>query len=210
VKKKQGNVRVNVAVDDKEWDRAEEFLLRQTPADLVVAVLEAGKIFNRVLGSRANRGGKKVDQIYELRDSLADMPSILTAHKIRQKMLTQKNFELDIDEAEYVFEAYKRGALDLLSREKFSRSISEKVIDLALYLWEGSQKKIRQGASWILGLLLLIIFLADTTLGRWIASVFVAISHFVWTWLVIILIFLAVAAVVLISLFAYLGREKKE
>jgi len=208
MKKKKGNVRVNVAVDDREWDRAEEFLLRKTSADLMVAVLEAGKIFNRVLASRANRAGKKITQIYELRDSFADLPSVLAAHKMRNKVLTQKNFELDLDEAEYIFEAYKRGALDLLSREKFTRNIFERLNDWWLYLWEGSQKKIRQYTGWILGSLLLIVFLADTSLGRLLASVFVAISHFVWTWLVIILIFLAVAAVVLISLFAYLGRNK--
>ena len=199
---------MNIAVDDKEWDRAEEFLLRKTSADLMVAVLEAGKIFNRVLSSRASRSGKKIDQIHELRDSFADLPSILAAHKMRQKMLTQKNFELDFDEAEYIFEAYKKGALDLLSREKFSRNLFEKIHDQWLYLWEGSQKKIRQWTGWILGLLLLIVFLADTSLGRFLASVFVAISHFFWTWLVIILIFLAVAAVVLVSLFVYLGRGK--
>jgi len=87
----------------KRWEKIDRRVKSGLEANYKLAILEADKIFDRVIKELG----------YEVEKKLSNIDEIKEAGKIKNKIVEDKKFKLSREEAKRVLDAYKKGLEEL-------------------------------------------------------------------------------------------------
>lgn len=91
----------------KEWRRIEERLLSKMPSEYKVAILEADAFTDRMLSEMGYEGKDVGERLRSIRPGhFSKMDALLEAHEIRNRVVLERDFSLDREEALRVLTLY--------------------------------------------------------------------------------------------------------
>lgn len=190
------------------WSIVQESLDDGTISGYKMAVIEAGKILEDLLKQKGYPGRMIKDRILNARDYFHNLEGLLKANEIRQKLMDKVEYQLTSIQVEDAITAYRQAVVDLTNNEKASLSPIKK-FRLAMKYYIPSKKK---AITFILGgifiFLLLVLILADTSLGRDFIQGVVGMTHFIFSWImIIVLVVVGMGVIVIGSLFYFEKRN---
>lgn len=100
----------------KTWQKVVKRLKSNQESEYKLAVIEADELLNDVLNRLGYKEKKFEDRLGKVSLSLispSDKDSIIEAHKIRESIVHNPNYRVDLDEAEKVLEIYRKTLSDL-------------------------------------------------------------------------------------------------
>jgi len=193
---------------EDEWKRVDELLGRNNAAAWGMAVVEARKIFRRVL-KEISFGESIDDMIHNAGDLFKNLRAILEADQIEQKVINEVGYKITKKEAKKSCDALIQGILDMIGRDFEPKSFWQRTVNNMNFFW-GHHPKLLAG---ILGGLLVFIvavwFLADTDIGQWITNLIVGFARFVMSWTLLLGLLVATFLITVGISFAYFEHRKR-
>lgn len=101
-------------IDNQQWQSVLSKLESEDESGYKLAVIEADKIFDgflKKMGYQGNDMGERLKQV--TLDQIANINAIWEAHKIRNRLVHEPDFQLKQHEAKQVIEIYQRALQDL-------------------------------------------------------------------------------------------------
>ncbi len=194
--------------EEINWSIVKESLEEGTISGYKIAVIEAGKILENLLRQKGYPGKTIHDRILNARDYFHNLEGLLRAEKIRQNLVNNLEYQLTSIQVEDAINAYHQAVIDLTGNEKASLNPLQKM-KLSLKYYIPSKKKF---FALVLGgifiFLLAVLILADTGFGRSFIQGVVGMTHFIFSWImIIILIVVGMGIIVVASLFYFEKRN---
>ncbi len=193
--------------EEINWGIVQEALDEGTISGYKMAVIEAGKILEDLLKQKGYPGRTIKDRVLNARDYFHNLEGLLKANEIRQKLVDKVEYQLTSIQVEDAITAYRQAVVDLTSDEKASLSLFKKT-RLSLKYYIPSRKK---ALTLILGgfflFLLLVLILADTSFGRDFIQGVVGMTHFIFSWIMIIVLMVVGMGVIVIGSLFYFERR---
>ncbi len=194
--------------EEINWSIVKEALEEGTISGYKIAVIEAGKILEKLLEQKGYPGRTTRERILNARDYFHNLEGLLRAEKIRQNLVNNLEYQLTSLQVEDAINAYHQAVIDLNSNEKANLNLFQKA-KLSLKYYLPSKKKF---LTVVLGsiflFLLMVLILADTSIGRSFIQGVVGITHFIFSWImIIILIIVGMGIIIIASLFYFEKRN---
>jgi len=193
---------------EKEWNRIERLLSQSSASAINMSIIEADKLFREVLGI-ISFGDTVYEAIQNASDMFSNMKGLMEARKVYEDIVEVPGFFVDKKSAKNVTSIYLQAVLDMMGKDYQEKSTWHKFANELIYFGESNPGILRNIFIGILAFLLVVWFLSDTSLGQWLVSLAVGLTHFVlnWVWWLILLI-MVILAIALISWLFFEGRKK--
>jgi len=193
---------------ETEWKRVTALLNRKDEPAWAIAVLEAHKVFRQIL-NEVSFGETVDDQIHNAGELFKDINSVLTADLVQQHIVDQVGHRITKADAQIACDALMRAILDMVGRDFELQGFWHRWTNGLNYFWGHHPRLLAGMLASILACVVLIWFLADTSIGQWVVTLLVGFAHFVlgWSGLVVGL----VGAIIISSLIglAYIDRQSR-
>ncbi len=163
---------------EAEWKRVEQLLASKEDAAWAMAVVEAFKIFHQVL-DEVSFGETVEEQIHNAGELFRDVRGVLAAEKVYQHILGKVGHRITKSDASKASAAFLQAILDMIGRDWESRGWLDRWLSGLNYFWGTHPKALVGFLAGILIFVVLVWFLADTDLGKWVAGLMVGFAHFV-------------------------------
>lgn len=204
----------NINHTEKEklsWEKVEQHIQEGTSSGNAMALVETEKIFAQVL-KKLKFPGKTTDQRTEaLKSVITDFNELTQARKIYKSLIGKIDFELENLDIKKILAAYYRAISDI---SKFHKEKRNFLTNIKLYLNAYFPKPKKTFKKLGIGLVIFffIIFLLDSTsFGRSFVSGLVALSHFIFSWVLFtVILIVGVIIIILGSIFYFESRKKKK
>lgn len=193
-----------------EWQRVASFLEERTLSGFIAAFIEAHKILDFYL-KRKGYPGDNFDQRFNFaKEKLSNPDKFFWAKKLFDDLVSKPKFNTTTLDLEDAILAYKQALIDILGEDKKALSFSEKM--LLLYHFYAPRKipQIKRLGIYFLVFLFLVLFLADTEPGNLIVRGIVDFAHFVFSYLLAILLFLGGLVILVFLIVFYLEKRKQK
>lgn len=193
---------------ESEWKQVDQLLVQKNEASWVLAVVEAHKIFRRILGE-VSFGGAVDDQIHNAGELFKDMSAVLSAHKVYQKITSEIGYKIKQAEAKKAVDALLQAVLDMVGRDFEPRGFWHGLVNSTNFFWGHHPRTL---AGFLAGLLIFVVlvwFLADTAAGQWAVDLVVGFARFILSWTVLVVLLLVALLLAVILSFAYLERRRR-
>jgi len=190
------------------WSAAEKALAEGTFSGYKIGILETEKIFEELLKNKQIPGGSTERKIKYIQRFLSLPDKLDYSQHVYERILHEPHFEISREETKHIISGYWQAMLDI-EEAVASLSMREKISLRARYISAMAVKNARNVVLAILGVSAVIWFLAETNIGKKIASVIITANHFFifkflfWT-MVILAILLVIGGVLY-----FLTRRKK-
>lgn len=208
-KKHQAKTEEEIIYPVAEWQRVESFLEEGGLAAYIVALIEAHKILDYYLIKQGYPGATFDERIILAKEKLSNPEKFFYSYKILKNLIGKPKFNtttLDIEEA---ILTYRQALIDILGEKKKPLSFYERILVLYHYYLPKKLSQIKKIVLYFFGFLLLVLFLADTQVGNSIVKLVVDFAHFVFSYILAIVLFLAGLAVLIFVFIFYLEKKKR-
>lgn len=163
-----------------DWSSVEKALEQDGHIGRKMAIIETDKIFGKLLEKKNFPGDTIEKKIQNIQTIFTNLDKLNYARAIHDKIISELNYEVSIDETKELISAYYQAIVDItqLSSGKFNvfTRVKFKIINLLRF------KLIRQLRNVILLLVIffvLVVLLSDTQIGMLLALKIVGIARFV-------------------------------
>ncbi len=195
-------------VIEKEWNRIERLLVQSSPSATNMAIVEADKLFREILGI-ISFGDTVHEAIQNASDMFSNMKGLMESRRVYEDIVEVPGFFVDKKSAKNVTAIYLQAVLDMMGKDYKEKSTWHKFANELVYFGESNPSILRNILIGILASLLIIWFLSDTTLGQWLVSLAVGLTHFIlnWVWWLVLLL-MVILVIALVSWLFFEGRKK--
>ncbi|MFC1686693.1 hypothetical protein ACFLZS_02075 [Patescibacteria group bacterium] len=194
--------------EEINWSIVKEALDEGTVSGYKMAVIEAGKILDNILKQKGYPGKDTKDRILNARDNFHNLEGLLNAHKLRKNLTSNLEYQLTSIQVEDAVNAYHQAVIDLTSSEKAKLGIFQKTRMTLRYYLPGKKRLIGFVLSGFFLFLLIVLILADTQFGRDFIQGVVGVTHFIFSWIMImVLVVIGMGIIVIASLFYFERRN---
>jgi len=194
--------------EEINWSIVKEALDEGTVSGYKMAVIEAGKILENLLKQKGYPGRTIKDRILNARDNFHNLEGLLKAQQLRQNLTSNLEYQLTSLQVEDAVNAYHQAVIDLTSSEKANLSLLQRVRVTLRYYLPGKKRFITFVLSGFFLFLLIVLILADTQFGRDFIQGVVGVTHFIFSWImIIVLVVVGMAIIVIGSLFYFEKRH---
>jgi len=193
----------------EHWDKVEHYLREGSLSSLVLAVIEAEKIFKQTLKDSGFPGKTTEEKISQAGGKISNITKLNFARNLRRDILEKINPAVTSLDLEAAVLAYKQAVIDL--KEGSSKiSFSDKVIFYVDYYFPNKLKSLKKTGIYFVIFLAVVWLFANTAIGQGIINIIVGFANFIFSWIfAVLLLVLALAIVVILSL-VYFERRKKQ
>lgn len=203
-----------IVEEDREtipgWKKVEKYLTDKSLAGLIVALIEADKLLGSSLEKQGYPGKTTDDRIKNAKERFSNLNGLLEARQTRNDFLKNKEMNITSLDVEDGIASYQQTLLDLQNGGKSRLGIFERFIILMDYYLPSKWKIIRKILLYLVIFFVLVLFLADTSLGRFVVSLIVSLTHVIFSWvLAVIFLILAILIVIIASLIYFERRKRK-
>lgn len=173
----QPSIKDTVSVE-AEWKRVEQLLTAKEDTAWAIAVVEAFKIFHQVL-DEVSFGETVEERIHNAGELFRDIRGVLAAEKVYQHILGKINHRVTKSDANKACTAFLQAILDMIGRDWERRGWLDRWLSGLNYFWGTHPRMLAGCLAGVLIFVVLIWFLADTDLGKWLTGLMVGFAHFV-------------------------------
>ena len=200
-------------IEKLSWEGVEKCLSENSISGNALAIIETEKIFSKVL-DKSNFPGKDVNQkILSLKSVISNHNELLRVRKIYTKLVesTSPGFDLENLDIRKILAIYYKAIEDINDFNQTGGSLFKKIrIYLSVFYssMKGNIKKIGIGTL----IFFFIIFILDSTkIGNNITALFVAISQFIFSWVLFTVLLIGGIIIIIVgSVFYFESRKKKK
>lgn len=190
-----------------DWQAVDKALAENTISGYKMAVVEAEKTFRNFLITSSIPGKNYEEKIVYVLRIVAEPEKLEYAQKIYHRIINEAYFELSLQDVKTIIAAYFQTAsqlksrLDVMGWTKKARMEMDFRAKKLLYMAKNL-------ALVILGVLFLILFLAETSTGKYLTSLIASTVHFLFYKVFLVTLGVAVVLVVIIAAAVYIETRK--
>ncbi len=195
------------------WNRIENYLRRENEDSLKWAIIEADKIFLKIVNQKGYKTKKERERISEAVKEINDPEVFIKARGITLDLKNKIDFEMgDVFSIEEIVNIYKKAISDIL----YGKISEEKNKYIKYRLWPCyyyvllNKRKILKTLLWTMFVIAVMLFIADTTLGRDLFEYIISKIHLILRLiLAILLIIFGVTFFVVLFIVVLESRGRK-
>ncbi len=194
------------------WENVEKCLAENSTSGNALAIIETEKIFSKVL-DKSNFPGKDTNQkILSLKSIISNYNELFRVRKIYAKLIesTSPGFDLENLDIRKILAIYYKAIEDINNFNQEGTLFKKIRMYLSSYYlsFKNNIKNIGIGTL----MFFFIIFILDSTkIGNNIVTLFVAISHFIFSWVLFTILLIGGIIIIIVgSLFYFESRKKKK
>lgn len=193
------------------WQIVEDCMNDKTASGYKMALIEADKLLDNALKNAGYPGKSIEERIDQAKPNFTNIKNLKKAREKRNLVLDELQYNLNSIDVEEAVRWYHQALLDIEGNPEAKLNLIERVFAQIKY-YIPSKKKF---AAKVLGLfvftVLFVEFLAKTGPGQKLASGFVSFSHFLFKWvLTVVLVVIAVVTIVTLSILYFEKRKKQD
>jgi len=192
------------------WKKVEKYLADKSLAGLIVALIEADKLLASRLEKQGYPGKTTDDRIKNAKEKFSNLNGLLEARQIRNDFLKNKEMNITSLDVEDGITSYQQALLDLQNGEKSRLGIFERFVILMDYYLPSKWKAIRKILLYLVIFFVLVLFLADTFPGKLLVSGIVDLTHYIFGWVLAVILFTLAILIVIIASLIYFERRKRK
>ena len=189
-----------------DWTPIEEAESENTISGYKVALLEAAKIFEERMAEERIPGKTPGEKLEAVQFHLTRSADVVKAYSYVQRLRSGSTGALTKERAKAYIQSFRQAVADLndLSQSRDSLPAQAKMY---LGLLKGKQVWLVRALIGIGGFFLIVLFLADTPPGQALVSGSVAFVHLFFSWIIALLIAIALIVLVVLGTAVYLNRK---
>ena len=196
-----------------DWKSVENYLKKDTDDSIRLAIIESEKVFLKVVNSKGYSAKKKEDRIEAAIKELKNPDGFLKAREKYFKLIEIVGFDIgDPYSGKEVVNSYKEAINDLLFGiidEKSLSSFKYRFWHIYFYLYS-NRRFIKKFFTWFAIIVLVMLFIADTDIGRNIFDLLIEKIHLIIrTILVILLLLFMITFFITFSIILIESKAKK-
>lgn len=165
-----------------DWKIIEEYLIKDNEESLKMAIIEADKIFLKVVRSKGYKSKDEEGKILQAIKEMKNPEAFLASREKTRRIINEIGFEFgDPYSAKEVILAYKEGVEDLLFgiiEEKRLQSFKYRFWGIYYFFYK-NRKKFQKILIAVLVIVLMMLFIADTELGKNMFDLIIEKIHFI-------------------------------
>ncbi len=189
-----------------DWTPVEEAEAERTVSGYKVALLEAAKLFEQRMADEHIPGQTPADHLAAVRLHLTRPADVTRAYSYVQRLRSGSTGALTKDRAKSYVQAFRQAVADLNDLSQRRDSFMAQV-KLYLGFLQGKQGWLIRALIGLGTFFLLVLFLADTTSGQVLVTAVVAFVNFFFTWIIGVLVGIALLVLVVVGTAVYLDRR---
>lgn len=189
-----------------DWTPVEEGEAEKTIAGYKVALLEAAKIFEQRMADERIPGKTAADRLASVQLHLTRPADVTKAYSYVTRLREGHTGALTKERAKAYIQSFRQAVADLNDLSQARDSFPAQV-RLYLGLLRGKQKWLVRALLGLGGFILIVLFLADTTPGQVLVTGTVAFVHLFFSWIIALLIAIALIVLVVLGTAVYLDRK---
>jgi len=191
------------------WHIVEECLAEKTASGYKMALIESEKLLQGALKNAGYPGKNDDERIVSAQHLFSNLKKLKIARDKTEIVIGELNYNLNSMEVEEACKSYHQALMDIESNPDAKLGIFGRINAIVTYYIPSKKKLFFMSSGIILGILLFIIFLADTKTGQNLANKIVDFAHFVFGWVITGAI-LVIAIITLITLTILYFENKRK
>jgi len=197
-----------------DWKSVEKYLKKDSDESIKLAIIEAEKVFLKVVNTKGYKDKKQEDKVQKAIAEVKMPETFVKSRETAAKLVNNIGFDFgDPYSAKEVVNSYKEAIEDLLFGtidESKMASLKYRFWPTYLFFYE-RRKGIKRFLIWFSAVILLMLFIADTDLGRNLFDLFIDKIHFIIRMiLAVLLIVFAIAFFITFSIILFESRARKK
>lgn len=189
-----------------DWTPVEEAEAEHTVSGYKIALLEAAKLFEQRMADERIPGKNPADHLAAVQLHLTRPGDVTKAYSYVTRLRDGHTGVLTKERAKSYIQSFRQAVADLNDLSQARDSFPAQV-RLHLGLLRGKQVWLVRTLLGVGGFFLLIVFLADTAVGQVIVTGLVAFVHLFFSWIIALLIAIALVVLVVLGTAVYLDRK---
>lgn len=191
------------------WERVDKYLQEKTSSGAALALVETEKIFSEVIKKLGYPGKTTNERVQSAKPFIKNFKDLELARSVYRKIIDEVNVEISPEDIQSVLNAYYQVIRDLTQEAKKNKSPWQKLRLRFRYVVPQPKRLAKKLAIWFFGCFFVVFLLDTTSFGRGLVNVLVAISHFIFSWILwTVLIVIGLTIVVLGALFFFSKRKR--
>lgn len=195
------------------WKNVEKCLSENSISGNALAIIETEKIFGKVL-DKSNFPGRDINQkILSLKSIISNHNELLRVRKIYTKLIesTSPGFDLENLDIRKILAIYYKAIEDINDFNQTGGSLYKKIRVRLSILYSSLKSNIKMIGLGTLLFFFIIFILDSTKIGNNITALFVAISHFIFSWVLFTVLLIGGIIIIIVgSVFYFESRKKKK
>ena len=195
------------------WGNVEKCLAENSTSGNALAIIETEKIFSKIL-NKSDFPGKDINQkILNLKSIISNHKELLRVRKIYTKLIesTSPGFDLENLDIRKILAIYYKAIENINNFNQAEGNLLKKIkirLNYFYFLLKSNLKKVSIGTL----IFFFLIFILDSTkIGNNIVTLFTAISHFIFSWILFTVLLIGGIIIIIVgSIFYFESRKKKK
>ena len=192
---------------NKKADKLKEYLSKETPEALLLAILEYDKLLVQKLNESTIIGKNTDQKLRAAIEILSDPLGLASAREVAEDIKTKPDYELTDPFGENILTQYEKAISDL--DKKIPQNKMKRKYQKVIHSVYGQRKKYKSFSLVALGILIGILFFADTSIGNNITGAFLVLVHGIFKGLFIFLGSLIAVAAIIVLVVMTIERLRK-
>jgi len=197
-----------IKIKQEIWEQVENCFKEQGACSYKMAVIEADKSLDNLLSLKGVPGVSSKDRVLKVKEKFSDLEDLFKAFELKEKILNHFSYTLTIQEVNDALNAYKRAIIDIDSDGK-SISLGIKFKLFWEYYVPKKLRKLKNIVLFSFAFLALILFFADSSVGREIHSLLLNVARFIYYKIVVVFIVASVVVGLIFFIFLILENKNK-
>lgn len=191
-----------------DWTPVDEAMGENTAAGYQLAVLEAGKILEQRLAAERVPGATLTERLENARFHLTDAEAVLSAAAYVEKVRFGDSPALKKPGTEKLIHIVRQAVTDI---GEYGQEHDKPLVRAKTYvgILKGKQSWLVNGLLGVAGFFVLVLFLANSSPGQALTSGIVSIVNGFFSWIVTLLIIIAVIILVVLGTAIFLDRKSR-
>jgi len=199
-------------VEKLSWEGVEKCLAENSISGNALAIIETEKIFSKVL-DRADFPGRNINQkILSLKSVITNHNELLRVRKIYTKLIesTSPGFDLENLDIRKILAIYYKAIEDINDFNQTGGNLLKKVKIRSNAFYSSLKNNAKKISIGVLLFFFIIFILDSTKIGNNIATLFITISHFIFSWILFTVLLIGGIIIIIVgSVFYFENRKKK-
>lgn len=192
------------------WQIVDDCLAEKTASGYKMALIEADKLLDKALKDAGYPGKNIEERINSAKSNFTNLKGLKSAREKRNLVLKDLTYNLNSIEVEEAIKFYHQALLDIEGNPEAKLNLYERILAQIRYYIPSKKKFFWKIFLYFFSVLLIIIFLSDTKTGQRITQKIVNLSHFIFGWvLMVIILTVAVLTIIILSIL-YFEKRRKE
>lgn len=198
---------MNDGIIKKLWQEVESDLREKSPAGYKMALLDADKALRWLLKQKGYPGKNISEQLFWSGIKIENHEELKRAFEKKDEILESVSYQLSTLELEDFLDIYKELIRQLSETKKL------RFYQRAYFLFEKNfshnlRKILKLGGLGLVAYLIIVKLLTSTESGRRLVEKIVALNNFIFKWLLNIIIFTVIIAVIIGIIFLLMERRR--